>query len=547
MPADAQSVLRRADEAFLEQSKQLPDWREATNYCLPIPIYQIGGSNESPYRSNPNLCNDTAMQARRDLSSGMSSAFFNAGEQWFAYQASDIIPPQARTKANEWFAECTRRTFRTLPRSGFYDRGVVSLDHAAAIGTSAMMIEGAVPGSDSSLNCNTWDIGSYAIAENCAGIVNQIWREVQYTVDQAEREWPDFQPDKFQLLSPEKKLTQKEVFVFEIRPRDTQEVRPGMGNLQMPYEGTWVHKELKQVVHRTGWEEFPVRVYRYARQAASTPWGTGPGIDSLASVRGVNYLDADLADGISKMASPPVAAMSNIRGTLDLRSRGVTMVENMNDRPQPIFTVGNMQAGQLFLDKKENAVRRHFHSDLFSFFLNDDRFKTATVALQIASEKLGLFAPFGHRFLNEWVDPSLERIFMVHFRAGAFPPAPKECLVQTPKGWQFVYPKVVQQSRMALALQEMGKQDVRQFIQDMTPIFQIEPREVRRVNWSVASKLLGANEVTMPGLIKSDEQFQAEMEAEMQAAQQAQAQEQMANFATKNPDHAAAALNSAAA
>ncbi len=542
-----EAVIRRSEAAFREQQSQISIWREACDYSLPVQIYQVGGNGTSYYRSNPDLVNDTAVQARRDLSSGMSNAFINAGEKWFEYQPSELLPNEAQKAAAEWFAHCTRIVWTSLPKSGFYDQAVVALDHSAAIGTSAMKIEGELEGSDSLLNCRTWDIGSFAIAENCAGIVDSVWREMEYTVAQSLQEWPDFQPDKYRQITDEKKLTQKEIFILEIRPRDKKEVERGMGQQKMPFEATVVHKELKEVVWRGGFNEFPVSVYRYERQASTTPWGIGPGVQALPAIRGVNYVDANIADGIDKMTNPAIAIKSDLRGTVDLRARGVIMLENLNDTPRVIHSPQNMQVGQAFLDKKENAVRRWFHSDLFAFFLNDDRFKTATVALQIASEKLGLFASFGYRFLNEWVEPNLERIFMVLFRQGAFGKAPKECLVRTTNGWEFVYPKIVQQSRMALALKEMAKQDVRQFMADMMPVWQIAPAEVERVNWSVASKLLGVNNVTMPGLIRTDEEYNQLME---QRAQQAQEQEQMkmaAQFATKNPEMAMTAAGAVGA
>lgn len=548
MPTDAESMLKRADAAFSEQSQQLQKWRDACDYCLPLPIYQVGGTNSSVHTPNPDLVNDTAMQARRDLSSGMSSAFINAAERWFDLQPSDELSKEAHKKVAPWLANATKIMLRLFPKSGFYDRAVLALDHAGAMGTSAMKIEGGIPGSSSPLNCETWDIGSYAIAENGAGVVDQIWREMNPTVDQAESMWPDMKVDKLQWMTGDKKLTQREVFVLEIRPRDQKEVRRGKGALQMPFEGTIIHKQSKTVVWRGGWQEFPVLVYRYARQGNITPWGTGPGIDALASARGVNYLTASLADGVDKMASPPLAVMDNIRGVGDFQSRGVTMVDNLENAPRPIFTVGNMQAGNLFLDKLENALRRHFHSDLFSFFLNDDRFKTATVAMQIASEKLGLFAPFAHRFLHEFSAPAIERTFMVCFRQGLFGKAPVEALTQTPSGqWVFTYPKVVQQSRMALALQEMGKQDVRQVFTDIIPVAQIDPTALDYIDFGVAVKMLGANEITMPGLVRADEDVAMMRQARAQAQAQQQQAEMMAQFATKNPDHAAAALAGAAA
>ena len=55
---------------------------------------------------------------------------------------------------------------------------------------------------------------------------------------------------------------------------------------------------------------------------------------------------------------------------LDLRMGGVSMTSDLSQSPRPLFEVGNMQTGELFLEKKQRQLRGHFFADLFAFFMD---------------------------------------------------------------------------------------------------------------------------------------------------------------------------------
>jgi len=542
---DGTDVLRRADAAFTEQSHHIHLWREAASFCLPRKIYILNGGASNaliPYTPDPKLQNSVAVKALRDLAAGMCTAFLNASEVWAQLEPSDYLPVRS-DRYHSWLLNATRVLMRSLPASGFYSRAYEMLLDAGATGTGAMKIEGKVPGSDAVLNCETLDVGSYAIAENCAGHVEHLWRKLEYTVAQAEKEWPDFQAPGWKGLTSEKRLTKRDKFTLEIRPRDEKEVGQKPGPQGMKYEGTIVHDASKEVVWRGGWPEFPVRAYRFQRQSGPSPWGTGPGIEALPDCRGVNFLDTAMADGIGKAVDPPVAVKDDMRGVLDLRMGGVSAVSSLAEMPKPIFEVGNLQAANAFFDVKVRQLREHFYTDLFTPFLSDHRTLKAAQVYEIKSDVLNIFAPFGFRFLEEFVTPFIERAFMVLLRQGMFGPVPPEAI----HNGFFPYPKVVHQSRMALEIQNLAKGQVRQLLADIAPIAAIAPEQLDWLNFPAIIKLLGGNSVLMPEVLNTPDQFAAIQQARAQAAQQAQALDMAAKFATKNPDHAAAAVQEMAA
>lgn len=544
MSKEGQDLLKRADAGFEQQQQHLNIWKESMSYCLPRKQWVFKGyNNNQPYIPDAKLQNSVAMKALRDLASGMLSAFMNPSEIWAQWEPSDDLPARNEKEVKAWYSNATVVGMRAFSASGLYDSMNEALLDAGATGTTFVSIEGQVPGTNSPLNFKTWDVGSYAIGENSAGVVDRVWRETDLTVDQAMQQWPDYRPERWTKLSPDQRINKTETFVWEIIPREEELVGMNPGPTGMPYKGTVVERNSNDVVWEGGWPEFPGSCYRFLRQSGTNPWGTGPGIEALPDCRGTNFLDTAVADGFGKMVDPPMAVKDDMRGVLDFRMGGVSAVSDMSQMPQPLFTPGQgIQAANEFLDRKKAEIGQHFFKDLFTPFLNDPRTLKAAQVYEMKSDLLAVFAPFGHRFLA-FVSMFLERCFMVLLRQGLFGPIPRGAFAIDGRGRpKFLYPKVTHQSRMALELQNLAKQNLRQILADMNPVWAVAPGEIQRMNWGQIIKLLGGNSPVLPDIIRTDEEF-AQIQAAMQAAaQQQQQQEMLAQFATKNPQYAAAAL-----
>lgn len=552
MSEQGESVLQRAQSAFDEQSSFISIWRDAASYCLPRKVWNLNyngnkdGRRNEPYIPDPKLQNAVAVKAAQNLAAGMCSAFMNASDIWAQWEPSDFLPEDQKTdELYGWYANATRITMRLLGPAGFYSRGYETVLDSVGIGTGFLDVQGKITGSTSPLNFSTWDIGTYAIAENCAGFVDRVWRRVPYTVAQAKQKFPGFNPRTRQSVRKEDESKKEEYYTLEIMPRDERDVGQTVGNKGMPFRSVIVHDETKEVVSEGGFDEFPGCAYRFNRQSGLCPWGTGPGIDALPEARGINFMDAALADGIGKSVDPPLVIKDDMRGVLDARMGGVSSVSNLQtDMPQRLMgDVGNIGFGVQFQEGKKRELRDIFYNDLFTPFLNDRRTLKAAQVDQIARDVINVFAPFGHRFLEEFVTQVLERIFMILLRQGLFGPVPREAFARNSSGgYTFLYPKTVHQSRMALEIQNLSKANVRQLIQDFVALGQVRPDALDWLNVPQMAKLLGANSVVMPNILISPEEYSALQISRQQAAQQEQREQMVADFATKNPQYAAAAL-----
>ena len=468
---DPLSILRQAEEAKKAQTAHISLWREAASFCMPQKAASIGLANgTAQFRPDPKLANSVAISSLSILVSGMVAGIIPGAQEWWQWSPS---PYSDHDRVRQWLLKCTKVAHEALSASNFGSRATDFFYHAAGVGTGTLEVQ---EGADSPLEFRVLPIGSYHIVENGRGVVDRLFREWKLTIQQAidlfgERALPR----KLLEGDPSKRLTQEERFIFAVYPRPVEEQRD-LGAAGMPIAGCVIHESTKQVVAEYGWEERPTITYRFQEGPDGSPWGVGPGVLALCDMRGVNYLDSLIARGVGKIIDPPLAAVKgSLTGPLDLTRGGVSLVNDPANRPMPIAEVGNLNVGDAFLTKKEDQLRRHFHTELFEAFLNLQREITRYEAQQRRAEQLDRFAPVFHRTTTEFVNPLLERVFMILLRSGHFPPPPREAIVQTPSGPKILYPKAIQTSRMAVSFAAIGQQAFRELMADLLPIAQVDP------------------------------------------------------------------------
>ena len=533
MSAAVIQALRESDAAFTQQSNFIGAWREAADYCLPRSASSIGvsTSHPSPYRPDPAKMNTEAQQALLTLVTGMASWITPAGQEWFQwFPAPEVDTDPVR----RWLLECTRRALPHFEASGFYAHAMeISLAAGGPIGTACSMVEGAKVGSTAALSFRTLDDGSYAIAENAAGIVDRVYWKFSRTVAQAIEEWgAERMPPNLVALTYDKQLVQKEEFTLIIRPRG--EKKADLGPLSMPFEILAIHASTKTLVWEGGSWECPAIVYRWMTTGESRPWGVGPGMMAVADAKGVNYLDLLGINAAEKSIDPPLAAMDNVTGALDLRSGGVSIVSDLAQRPQPISEVGDVRFLDVIQERKLKQLREYFHSTLFEAFLREDKTLTATESRLRQGEKLDKYGPAFHRYCSEWLNRVLERSFMILMRDGYFSPPPREAFVQTPEGPKFLYPKAVQQGRMALAMNALASNGIRELLAEVLPIAQIEPGVLDHIDFDAALRIMGQSSAFTAQVIRSVEDV-ARVRAERQQQQLAMQAAQFAMQAAAQP------------
>ena len=203
---------------------------------------------------------------------------------------------------------------------------------------------------------------------------------------------------------------------------------------------------------------------------------------------------------------------------------GITVVRN-DGAVKPLQIGSNWQITDMKENQLRTAIRQAFYSDQLQ--LQEGPQMTAT-EVQVRYELMQrLLGPTLGRFQTEFLNPLIERVFGIMFRAGALMPAP-EVIQDTTIDVEYVGP-LARSQRMeeAVAIERLYTLAMN--------IAQVDPAIMDNIDHDNAirmrAKLLGVPKTVLRGKDQVDEMRAAQAEAQQQAAmaQQAQQEAQVAN------------------
>jgi hypothetical protein len=507
-------------------------WQQIADYVMPRKSQINTRKTEGVEGYTDDIYDMTIMHANMTLAAGQLSYVTPANERWFAYDCPEELKEAGGDAAARYYQQCTEIAFRELARSNFYlEIHELFLDRGA-FGTSIIHSE---EGKKTTLNFQNWEVGSYFVAEDSEGLVDTVFRELELTCRQAVQKFGVKNlGETIQKCYEEKKsvsLDKKFMFVQAIYPREDDQRKPGkMDGENKPIASVYICLTDKVCVRKGGYDEFPAPVSRFLKWG-KTPYGYSPSIEALPTTRQVNFIEKQMDALAELQAFPRVLIPDNLEGDVDLRSGGVTIFDpNIpNAMPKEWGTQGRYDIGLQRVASKQKQIEEAFHVTLFKMFAERDRQMTAREVIERVQEKLVQFSPTFARMTTELLNPLLERIFGILFRAGKFPEPPPEVFVATANGVELVLPQVAYTSKIALAIKALENQAFMQFIEIIGPLAQIDPSVLDAIDTDKAVKGLARNIALPENWMRKPEDIQAMRQQRAEAAQ-AQAQAEQAKL-----------------
>jgi hypothetical protein len=189
------------------------------------------------------------------------------------------------------------------------------------------------------------------------------------------------------------------------------------------------------------------------------------------------------------------------------------------------------------LERKENYIRRAFHTQLFEAVSPIDREMTATEILARQREQVGQISPAFTLLTTEFLNPLLEAVFMRLVISGRLGDAPPDAIAQTPSGNQILFPSTIQTSRLAFAVDSLNSEALLSTVTEMGPLISAQPDLLDNLDLDQAMREIGRGRGVPTEWIRDPD-----MVAEIRSARgQAQQQQQMMELAAKQPELAAQA------
>jgi hypothetical protein len=519
-----------------EASSMYGLWRQCGQYCLTRKLSSLITST-SQSGTQPGaaptidfqLLNDVAVDANAVLASGCMEWIMPSSGRWINLKPAS--QQEGNDAVEDWLQSCTDVILTALLDSNFYTRAHEAMLDSSTFGISGLWAEEGSRG----LNFRTWDVGSFVFCENSEGYVDTVFREVERTAKQASEEFTTLPPQVTRALASNKP-NDKFRFLHCFYPRPAKE-RKEAGPQSMPIASVWIHIDSKTVCKDSGYNELPAFISRYLRWSEASAYGVSPAMQALAEIRGVNYLERIMGGLAETTLNPRLVIPQGFQGVPDLRPGGQTMGGISKDSsPYEWMTGGNFNVGLNLIERKEEAVRRAFHYRLFRAFEDRKGDMNIPHVLAIQAEQVLGFSPAFTSLTTELINPVVERCFMLLYRSGKLPKAPREAFVTNALGASMLlFPRIAQNNRMSLAMQSAKEQGMQALMGIFAPLAQTGSPVLDNLDEDRAFRDIARGR-GLPADYLKPEATRDTLRQARQQAQQAQQQQAMLLEAAKNPE-----------
>lgn len=500
-------------------------WQEISRYFIPQRTPGLCGTVMTPNASmGAELFDTTGIHACMTLANGQLAWMSPMEAAWFAFEAQG---EQADDSKN-WLAKATKVAQAELAVSNFYTAIHEAYLDRAAFGTCCLYVE---PGKRRSINAEHWPVGTFVIEEDAEGIIDTVIREFTLTARQAVQKFGDGVSAKVKKDADDpKKACDKISFRHAIYPReDLERDKEKMDAPNMAIASVYVEMDGCHVCQQGGYEEMPVMVSRYLEWGSAVKglYGYSPALMALADARQVNFLEK-MGDALAeKAAFPPVLAPDELEGEIDPNAHGVTYFSKdliAGGMPKEWMTQGRYDILTDRVKRREEAINRQFHVDLFQMFSQIEKQMTAREVSERASEKLIQFSPTFARLTTEMFNPLLERVFGILLRSGRL-----GAVDQIPQGLPYT---VQYSSRIALALRAQPSLGYGRTLERQVMLAPVVPSVLDNIDFDKAERATALFDGMNPDHLRPQKEMD-DMRKQRAAAEEVARKQEQAAMAAK--------------
>lgn len=417
---NAEEIIKRADKLKSDRGNWEENWQEIMDYVLPRKsnITTIYAKGE---KRNTTVYDSTAIHANELLSASLQGTLSSSSTKWFGLRLrkKELNDIEAVKK---WLQDCEKAMYRAFNYSNFRSESHESYLDLCTIGTACMLVEERSINQDGTwggLRFRTEHVSGYLIDENADGIVDTVYRILKPSARQAYQDYKE-------------NLSEETILKATEKPDETIEivhcVRPGTDvgvDSLFPFISVYVERKHKKIIRESGYREFPFAVPRWTK-ATGEVYGRSPSFNALPDIRTLNRAVELALRAWAKDIDPAlILPDEGVNGKFKTQASALNYM-----RPDLIGKVSTVPSGarwdvtQIETEKLKESIRKIYFADQLQ--LQQGPQMTATEA-QIRFELMQrLLGPTLGRLEGEYLNPIIQRVFQIMFRANQFPPVPRE-------------------------------------------------------------------------------------------------------------------------
>jgi hypothetical protein len=495
-------------------------WQEILDYVMPrkadVTLVRAKGEKRTEV-----LFDSTAITANTLLSASLQGTLTSPSLPWFSIKLRDKQSNEDH-QTQLWLEDTARRMYDAFNDANFNTEVHEMYLDLTSIGTGCLFVEEHKDGfTDNGIHFKTLHINEFYIQENNNGFIDTVYRKYKMSARQAVQEFGEDNLGEKILEAAKNKPEKEFVFIHAVEPSIDYKRATGKVATKLKYHSCHVCQEDKMVVRTGGYNEFPYLVPRWSK-ATGEIYGRSPSYNALPDIKTLNKAVEIGLKAWAKAIDPPLLVQDDgVIGRVRTTPAGITVIRN-DGAIKPLQIGSNWQITDMKETQLRTAIRQAYYSDQLQ--LQEGPQMTAT-EVQVRYELMQrLLGPTLGRFQSEFLNPLIERVFGIMFRAGALLPPPDN-IQEAKMDIEYVGP-LARSQRMEEA------QAIDRLYQLAANVAQIDPTIMDNINHDEAIRM----RATLLGVPKSilisredvaekrEAQAQAAMEQQMMMAQQQQAQ-----------------------
>ncbi|MCK5644462.1 MAG: head-tail connector protein, partial [Gammaproteobacteria bacterium] len=405
------------------------DWRtfyrDVTRYLLPRRgMYLEDGkpSQQTLETRQQYTLNSTGTRSIRTLGAGMQGGLSSPSRPWYKYGLMDTDLAEFGP-VKDWLAKAEKVGYQLFRRSNFYTVAHTCYEEQGGFGTSVVFFEEDVK---DIIRFKMFTAGEYRLALGADGRVNTIYFPFFMSAQQLVEMFGKDKVSNTVLTAMNTNPYMDIEVVHAIEPRKDRD-RTKIDNLNMPFSSVWYEATATETFLReSGYKTFPAATPRWSA-LSNVPYGLGPGHDALGSTKMLQEMEKTGLKGLHKMVDPPMRTAPNFKGILDLTPGANNAFDK--DTVGPLYDI-NLPLQELAakMNGVEAQIEKIFYNDMFLMLsaLDTNRDVSATEVAERHEEKLLMLGPTIERQEDEFLSPSVNKVFEVSVERGLLPPPPEE-------------------------------------------------------------------------------------------------------------------------
>jgi hypothetical protein len=438
MPANVDQLLQAYASLKAQRQPWESTWQAIAETMLPA-FNDIETYRKPGQRRTQHLFDSTGLQGANLLAAHLAGAITNFQMSWFEMRMS-YGPMNDLKQVSVWLEASAKamqdKLSATTTPQAFHEKYL----QLVGFGTGALFTDQSpLPSLDGrySLLSRSLPIGSYCVAEDAAGQVDTMYRELDLSPRQAVQHFGDgvHQQVKHQSEQAESRHTPA-AYVHCVYPRNDRDPRQE-DQANMAYASCYVDLEHKHLCSEGGYRWFPYMVSRWQKLRSWSPWGFGPGHIALPEVLTLNLMDRDILQALQIHILPPywtddpdaVGRVLLLPGRVNAIAQGRQI--------QPMRGPGDFNISHLGMEERRQRIRQAFYMDqLITLPAADAKGQmTAYEVAQRVAYMQRLIGPAFMRILSEFLNPFIDIVFGTMLENDELPEPPDEVILAALQGY----------------------------------------------------------------------------------------------------------------